>query len=77
MPVIYHPLVRICSRIGCTGIATSTAVPRYEARMVELVDLRRDLGPGSVDLCPDHAGRLTAPRGWALSDVRVPSAVPA
>jgi hypothetical protein len=57
--------------------ATATAVLRYDARTAHLVDLVRDPDPGLVDLCPDHAARLSPPRGWTIADLRVASAVPA
>ena len=57
--------------------ATATAVLRYDARTAHLVDLVRDPGPGLVDLCPDHAARLSPPRGWTIADLRVASAVTA
>ena len=69
--------MRTCSRIGCGGLGTATAVLRYEDRAVELVDLVREPDPGLVDLCPDHAARLTPPKGWSMADLRVASAVPA
>ena len=69
--------MRTCSRIGCRGLATATAVLRYEDRVVELVDLVREPDPGLVDLCPGHAARLTPPKGWTMADLRIASAVPA
>ena len=69
--------MRTCSRIGCSSLSTTTAGLRYEERAIHLVDLVRDPDPGLVDLCPDHAERLTPPIGWTIVDLRVASAVPA
>jgi len=69
--------VRTCSRIGCGAFATATAMLRYEDRAVEVIDLVRERDPGLVDLCPDHAARLTPPMGWTIADLRAVSAVPA
>jgi uncharacterized protein DUF3499 len=69
--------MRTCSRIGCTTLATATAGLRYDERAIRLVDLVRDPDPGLVDLCQDHAERLTPPIGWTIVDLRVASAVPA
>jgi hypothetical protein len=52
-------------------------VLRYDDRAVHLVALVHDLDPGMVDLCSDHAARLTPPMGWTCSDLRVASAVSA
>jgi hypothetical protein len=50
-------------------------VLRYEEREVLVGDLTAEADPNLVDLCADHAGRLTPPIGWTLSDTR--TAVPA
>jgi hypothetical protein len=50
---------------------------RYDERSIRLLDLVADPEPGLVDLCIDHAARLTAPMGWTIADLRVASAVPA
>ena len=34
-------------------------------------ELSPDPDPGLVDLCPEHAGRLTPPIGWRIVDLRV------
>jgi hypothetical protein len=75
--VIYAFAVRACSRIRCSAAATATVVVRYDDRAVHLVDLVQDPDPGLVDLCSDHASRLTPPMGWTFTDLRVASAVSA
>lgn len=43
---------------------------RYAAREVEVVPLVPDPDPNLVDLCAEHADRLTPPIGWSLRDSR-------
>ena len=69
--------MRTCTRIGCSTFAVATAAMRYEERRILLLDLVTDPEPGLVDLCPDHAARLTPPMGWTIADLRVASAVSA
>jgi uncharacterized protein DUF3499 len=69
--------MRTCSRIGCPTFAVATAAMRYDERSILLLDLVADPDPGLVDLCPDHAARLTPPIGWTIADLRVAAAVPA
>jgi hypothetical protein len=58
--------VRTCSRIGCSVPASTTAVVRYEAREIELRPLLDKPDPHFVELCSEHASRLTPPRGWTI-----------
>lgn len=75
--MIYAFAVRTCSRIGCSTFAAATAAMRYDERSTLLTDLAADPDPGMVDLCLDHAARLTPPMGWTIADLRFGSAVPA
>jgi hypothetical protein len=50
---------------------------RYDERSILLMDLAAEPDPRLVDMCPDHAARLTTPMGWTIADLRVASAVPA
>lgn len=43
------------------------ALVRYEAREIELRDLPDEPDPRLVELCSDHADRLTPPLGWAIA----------
>jgi Protein of unknown function (DUF3499) len=61
------PLVRTCSRIGCSVPASTTALVRYEARQIELRALADEPDPHLVELCSEHAARLTPPRGWTIA----------
>ena len=47
--------------------ASTTAVVRYEAREIELRALPDRPDPHFVELCSEHAARLTPPRGWTLA----------
>ena len=57
--------------------ASTTALVRYEAREIELRPLLDEPDPHLVDLCSDHAARLTPPRGWTIAGDRVRQAVSA
>ena len=59
--------MRTCSRIGCSVPASTTAVVRYEAREIELRPLADRPDPHFVELCSEHAARLTPPRGWTIA----------
>jgi len=59
--------VRRCSRIGCAVPASRTALVRYDARVIELVELVQEPDPGLVELCSEHAARLTPPLGWTIA----------
>jgi hypothetical protein len=68
--VIYHPAVRACAKVRCEQQAAATVLLRYAAREVEVVPLVPDPDPNLVDLCAEHADRLTPPIGWSLRDSR-------
>jgi hypothetical protein len=75
--VIYHPSVRTCAKTRCRALAEATLVLRYAERHVDIVDLLPEPDPNLVDLCSEHADRLTPPLHWVISDsrVRLPAAV--
>jgi Protein of unknown function (DUF3499) len=68
--------VRECSKIGCRGPAVATAAMRYGERVLWLGELLPERDPNLLDLCGQHAGRITAPRGWTLRLDRPPAAEP-
>jgi hypothetical protein len=35
--------------------------------VIELVELVHEPDPGLVELCPEHAARLTPPLGWTIA----------
>lgn len=53
----------------------ATVCLRYDAREVVVGDLSAEPDPGHLDLCGEHAGRLTPPRGWTVLDRRSGAAV--
>src|SRR5579859_4298437 len=61
---------RRCSRPGCRQTAVYTLTYVYRDSTAVLGPLAAYVEPHCYDLCADHAGRLTAPRGWEV--VRLP-----
>jgi Protein of unknown function (DUF3499) len=61
---------RRCSRPGCRKHAVYTLTYVYRDSTAVLGPLAAYVEPHCYDLCADHAGRLTAPRGWEV--VRLP-----
>ncbi|OUD80749.1 hypothetical protein BC477_19875 [Clavibacter michiganensis subsp. michiganensis] len=58
---------RPCSRVGCTGGATTTLTYVYADSMAVLGPLSHDSEPHSYDLCDRHAARLSARRAGRSS----------
>lgn len=50
----------------CRSRASVTVALRYGDREVVVGDLSRDTDPTLVDLCREHAERLTPPIGWRI-----------
>ena len=67
--------MRICAKLRCRTAATVTVALSYRDREVVVGELAPDTDPTLVDLCREHADRLTPPIGWRIVDVRVPAAV--
>jgi len=66
---------RLCSRSACRRPAVATLTYVYQDSTAVLGPLAQLAEPHSYDLCSEHAGGLTAPRGWEV--VRVtPEFVP-
>lgn len=61
---------RTCARPGCAETASSTLSYDYRERSVWLGSLSDEPHPMLHDLCDDHAGSLSVPRGWTLLDRR-------
>ncbi|MBX9245649.1 DUF3499 domain-containing protein [Actinotalea ferrariae] len=57
---------RQCSRSACGHAAVATLTYVYSDSTAVLGPLAQLAEPHSYDLCSDHAGRLTAPRGWEV-----------
>jgi hypothetical protein len=43
---------------------------RYAERTVLIEGLRHERDPNLLDLCRDHADRMTPPMGWTILDRR-------
>jgi len=67
--------MRICDKLRCRADAVVTVALLYGDREVVVGDLTPDTAPTLVDLCREHADRLTPPIGWRIVDVRVPAAI--
>jgi hypothetical protein len=57
---------RRCCRPGCPRYAVATLTFVYSDSTAVIGPLATAPDPHSWDLCVDHAGRITAPRGWEL-----------
>lgn len=57
---------RRCCRPGCPHYAVATLTFVYSDSTAVIGPLATARDPHSWDLCVDHAGRITAPRGWEL-----------
>ena len=65
---------RRCSRPGCRRPAVYTLTYVYRDSTAVLGPLAAYVEPHCYDLCADHAGRLTAPRGWDVVRLPLPTA---
>ncbi|MET0904230.1 MAG: DUF3499 family protein [Acidimicrobiales bacterium] len=61
---------RTCAKLGCNTSAVATLTYDYASRTAWMEHLGDEAHPMRYDLCPDHAGGLTVPKGWALQDRR-------
>jgi len=58
--------VRACARLRCGSRASFSVALRYGEREVLVGELSPDSDPALVDLCREHAERLTPPMGWRI-----------
>lgn len=65
-------MVRPCAKLRCRSRASATVTLRYEDREVVVGELAPEPDPTLVDLCGEHADRLTPPLGWRITDTRSP-----
>jgi hypothetical protein len=70
-PVIYAHRVRTCAKMRCAAEAVATIGLSYEQRTIVVGRLVADPNPNLLDLCSEHVGRLTPPRGWVVRDERI------
>jgi hypothetical protein len=66
--------VRRCSRTACGRAAVATLTYVYADSTAVVGPLATYAEPHSYDLCEEHAGRLTAPRGWEVVRLDVAAA---
>lgn len=57
---------RRCTRSGCSQPAVATLTYDYGDSVAVLGPLATYAEPHTYDLCAEHAGRLSAPRGWQV-----------
>lgn len=67
---------RRCCRPGCPHYAVATLTFVYSDSTAVVGPLATAREPHSWDLCVNHAGRITAPRGWELVRHAAPLAAP-
>lgn len=70
-PIVHDSLTivnlpRRCCRPGCPHYAVATLTFVYSDSTAVVGPLATVREPHSWDLCVNHAGRITAPRGWEL-----------
>ena len=70
------PPMRQCVKMRCEERAVATVALRYAERVVWIRDLIPQRDPNLLDLCVDHADRLTPPLRWRLLDERRVDEVP-
>lgn len=70
-------LSRQCSRAGCTRPATATLTYVYADSTAVLGPLATYAEPHAYDLCAEHSGRMTAPRGWDVVRLATDQPAPA
>jgi Protein of unknown function (DUF3499) len=63
--------IRRCSRTACGKSAVATLTYAYADSTAVVGPLAAYAEPHCYDLCPEHAHRLTAPRGWEVVRLEV------
>jgi hypothetical protein len=61
---------RQCTKTACSRAAVATLTYVYADSTVVVGQLSFEAEPHSYDLCADHAGRFTAPRGWEVVHIQ-------
>lgn len=60
------PSKRVCSKTGCLHPAVATLTYAYRDSTAVVGPLATAVEPHSYDLCEEHAGKLTVPKGWEV-----------
>jgi hypothetical protein len=66
--------LRRCSRTACSRSAVATLTYVYADSTAVVGPLATYAEPHSYDLCEEHAGSLTVPRGWEAVRLEVDAA---
>jgi hypothetical protein len=69
--------MRTCNKMRCGSEPVVTVSLAYTDRAVVIGDLTPERDPAQLDLCRDHAGRMTPPLGWTVDDRRSAAAAAA
>lgn len=69
-------VIRQCSRSACRQSAVATLTYVYADSTAVLGPLATYAEPHSYDLCMQHAGSLTVPRGWEVLRLAMPAKPP-
>ena len=59
----------------CEAEPVATVSLRYTEREVVVGELVPERDPNLLDLCAEHVGKMTAPVGWTVRDVRSPAPI--
>jgi hypothetical protein len=65
--------IRLCSRSACRNSAVATLTYVYADSTAVLGPLATYAEPHCYDLCEQHAGSLTVPRGWEVLRLALPA----
>ncbi|MFP3578612.1 DUF3499 domain-containing protein [Arthrobacter sp. fls2-241-R2A-200] len=68
--------IRQCSRSACRQSAVATLTYVYADSTAVLGPLATYAEPHAYDLCSQHAGSLTVPRGWEVLRLAMPATRP-
>jgi hypothetical protein len=66
--------MRTCAKMRCEAEPVATITLGYAEREVVIESLLEERDPNLLDLCQEHAERMTPPVGWTVRDVREPAA---
>ena len=59
----------------CEAEPVATVSLGYAEREVVVAGLVAERDPNLLDLCAEHVGKMTAPVGWTVRDVREPAPI--
>ena len=62
--------MRTCAKMRCEAEPVATITLGYAEREVVIGGLLAERDPNLLDLCREHAERMTPPVGWSVRDER-------